>query len=312
MTKRKHWISSDIPDQSGKIAIVTGGNVGLGYETVKALASKGAHVLLACRNLEKGIAARDRVQQLAPGVSIEVMRLDLANLASIRVFAEEFRAKYDRLHILVNNGGVMATPRLTTADGFELQFGTNHLGHFALAGLLLDLFLNSPMSRVVTVSSLAERFGRMNFHDLRGKKSYNRWIAYCQSKLANLLFAYELQRRLGAARSTAISLAAHPGFTSTNLRTKLRSQETPWFHRFSGIFFDWISRSSAEQGALPQLYAATAPDVRGGEYYGPDGLFQISGDPRRMKSSRQSYNEDLARRLWNVSEELTGIEVKIS
>jgi protochlorophyllide reductase len=308
LTIPHRWTEADIPDQAGKIAVVTGGNVGLGHETVKALARKHAHVVIACRDVEKGSAARDRVLQSVPGASIEVMRLDLASLDSIRSFAGEFQARHDRLDLLVNNAGVMATPRLTTADGFELQLGTNHLGHFALTGYLVELILKTPLSRVVTVSSLGERFGRLDFADLMGEKFYNRWIAYCQSKLANVLFAYELQHRLEAAGATALSLAAHPGFASTNLRTKLRSQETPWFHRVSGFIIEWMSRSSAEQGALPQLYAATALGVRGGDYYGPDGLFQISGFPRRLRSSRGSYDESLADRLWKVSEELTAVE----
>jgi NAD(P)-dependent dehydrogenase (short-subunit alcohol dehydrogenase family) len=307
LTPSDQWTEANIPDQSGKVAIVTGGNAGLGYETVKALAGKGAHVVLACRTVEKGNAARGRILQSALQAAVEVLRLDLASLASIQEFAGEFRAKYDRLHLLVNNGGVMATPRSTTADGFELQLGTNHLGHFTLTGLLIDLILLTPTSRVVTVSSIGERFGWINMNDLMGKKFYERWIAYCQSKLANLLFTYELQRRLEAAKATTISLAAHPGFASTGLRTKLRSRETPWFHRISSVVFEWMSRSSAGQGALPQLYAATAPGVRGGEYYGPDGFFQMGGFPRRVKSSRRSYDKELAKNLWRVSEELTGV-----
>jgi NAD(P)-dependent dehydrogenase (short-subunit alcohol dehydrogenase family) len=309
MARTHKWTVEDIPDQAGKVALVTGGNSGLGYETVKALARKRAHVVLACRDTVKGNAARDQVCRQTPQALIEVMQLDLASLASIRQFAQAFKLNHDRLHILVNNAGVMATPRRTTADGFELQFGTNHLGHFALTGLLLDVLLKTPNSRVVTVSSTAERMGRINLGDLMSENSYERWIAYGQAKLANVLFAYELQRRLNAAGASTISLAAHPGFAATNLRTKLMTQETPFFHRVLNRFFEGLSQS-AEMGVLPQLYAATAPDVRGGEYYGPGGFLQRAGYPKRLRSSRRSYDETLAKQLWKVSEELTGIKYK--
>lgn len=301
------WTAEDIPDQAGKIAVVTGANSGLGYETARALARKGAHVTLACRDTGKGHAAGDRLHQQTAGGSVEVMRLDLADLASIRQFAEAFKSQHGQIHILVNSAGVMATPRRTTADGFELQFGTNHLGHFALAGLLLDLLLGTPDSRVVTVSSIGELVGRIKFDDLMGEESYGRWTAYSQSKLANLLFAYELQRRLATAGATTISLAAHPGYAATGLRTELMGSESPFFQRLVGRFFESIAQPAA-LGALPQLYAATAPGVRGGEYYGPSGFFQSGGYPKRLRSSRRSYDEALARRLWEVSEELIGVE----
>jgi NAD(P)-dependent dehydrogenase (short-subunit alcohol dehydrogenase family) len=235
------------------------------------------------------------------------MQLDLAGLASIRQFTEAFKLNHDQLHILVNNAGVMATPRRTTVDGFELQFGTNHLGHFALTGWLLDVLLKTRNSRVVTVSSSAEQVGRIKLDDLMGEKSYERWSAYGQSKLANVLFAYELQRRLSAAGASTISLAVHPGYTATKLRTRLMTRETPLFHRILSYFFESLSQS-AEMGALSQLYAATAPDARGGEYYGPDGFLQRTGYPKQLRSSRRSYDETLARQLWTVSEELTGVE----
>jgi protochlorophyllide reductase len=306
------WQTGDIPDQTGKIALVTGGNSGLGYESVKALARKNASVVLTSRDMGKGEAARKRIIEGWPGARIEVIPLDLASLASIRQFAGVIHEKYDQLNILINNAGVMATPKSETADGFELQFGTNHLGHFALTGWLLELVLATPQSRVVTVSSLGEWFFPINFSDLMGRRFYYRWIAYCQSKLANLLFAYELQRRLAGAGVHPISLAAHPGFTSTNLRAKLLSPETPLFQRMVGAFGELISRSSAEMGALPQLYAATAPAVSGGEYYGPDGFLQLSGYPRQVRSSRRSHDRETARRLWEISETLTGIWYKVS
>lgn len=301
------WTTEHIPDQTGKIALVTGGNSGLGYETVKALGQARAHVVLACRNTEKGNVARDQLVQQTPATSIEVREIDLASLASIRQYAEAFKTEHTRLDILVNNAGVMATPRRTTADGFELQFGTNHMGHFALTGLLLEALLHTPDSRVITVSSIGERAGRINFSNLMGEKFYERWSAYNQSKLANILFAYELQRRLKAAGSSTLSLAVHPGFAATELRTELRDRKTPFFQRLMGSFFESLSQS-VEMGVLPQLYAATAPGVQGGEYYGPSGFLERTGYPRRLRSSRRSYDEALARKLWEVSEELTGVK----
>ncbi|NIS83386.1 MAG: SDR family NAD(P)-dependent oxidoreductase [Anaerolineales bacterium] len=307
MTRADRWTAEDIPDQMGKVALVTGGNSGLGYVTVKELARKRAHVILACRNTLKGEAARDQICRHAPDASIEVMKLDLASLALIRQFAEAFKLNHDRLHILVNNAGIMATPRQTTADGFELQFGTNHLGHFALTGLLLDVLVKTPNSRVVTVSSNAEPLGRINMKDLMRERFYERWLAYAQSKLANVLFAYELQRRLNATGASTISLAVHPGVAATNLRKELLTRETPLFHRIQGYVWESL-RQSAEMGALSQLYAATALSVKGGEFYAPGGFLQLTGHPKKLRSSRKSYDEVLAKQLWDVSEELTGVE----
>jgi NAD(P)-dependent dehydrogenase (short-subunit alcohol dehydrogenase family) len=277
---------------------------------VKALASKHAHVILACRNTEKGQVAKDQIGQHTPKASIEVMPLDLASLASVRQFAEAFQSNHGQLHILINNAGVMATPYRTTVDGFELQFGTNHLGHFALTGLLLDVLLKTPNSRVVSVSSMAEQMGRINFDDLLSEKSYERWTAYSQSKLANVLFAYELQRKLSAVSASTISLAVHPGVAATDLRVKLMTRETPLFHRIQGYFWEFLSQS-VEKGALPQLYAATVPSVKGGEFYAPGGFLQRAGYPKKVRSSRRSYDEALAQQLWTVSEQLTGIAYKV-
>jgi NAD(P)-dependent dehydrogenase (short-subunit alcohol dehydrogenase family) len=304
------WTIENIPDLTGKIALVTGGNSGLGYECVKVFASKGANLVLSCRDLEKGNAARESILQELPDAQVEVMGLDLANLSSIHQFAVDFTSHYDNLHILINNAGVMATPHRTTVDGFELQFGTNHLGHFALTGLLMDVLLRTPKSRVVTVSSNAERFGWIDFKNLKGERFYERWIAYCQSKLANVLFAYELQRRLNAIGAKTISLVAHPGFTVTGLRTELMGKKTPLLLRILATFFERISQD-VEMGVLPLLYAATDPKVSGGEYYGAGGFFQIRGYPKQVRSSKKSYNRELARRLWEVSENLTNVKYQV-
>lgn len=307
MAKSNKWTADAIPDQMGKIAVVTGGNSGLGYKTVRELARHGAHVVLACRTPEKGEAARDQILDEVSDATIEVMELDLADLDSVRGFAAAYRSNETALHILMNNAGVMATPRRTTADEFELQVGTNHLGHFALTGLLLKVLLETPDSRVVTVSSIAERMGHVDVDDLMSETSYERWTAYGQSKLANLLFAYELQRRLEAIDARTISVAAHPGFAATDLRSKLMGRETPLHHRILSYLFEAMSQS-AEKGVLPQLYAATAPNVEGGEFYGPDGLFQRAGYPTEVRSSPESYDVALAKKLWEVSEKLTGVE----
>jgi NAD(P)-dependent dehydrogenase (short-subunit alcohol dehydrogenase family) len=290
------WTTDNVPDQTGKTAVVTGGNSGLGYECVKVLACKGASLVLSCRDLKKGNAARERIIKNNPDAQVVVMGLDLADLSSIRQYTMDFTSHYDNLHILINNAGVMATPRRTTIDGFELQFGINHLGHFALTGLLLDVLLSTSGSRVITDSSIAERFGWINFKNLMGERFYERWIAYNQSKLANVLFAYELQRRLNAIGAETISLAVHLGFTATGLRVELMDRKTPLFQRILGILFERMSQN-VEMGVLPLLYAATAPGVQGGEYYGPDGFFQIKGFPKQVRSSKKSYNRELARRL---------------
>jgi NAD(P)-dependent dehydrogenase (short-subunit alcohol dehydrogenase family) len=295
MTK---WNTSDIPDQTGRTAIVTGSNTGLGYETVAALAAKGAHVVLAVRNLEKGKDAVRRIEEATPGADVELQELDLGSLDSVREAAEELRSKHQRIDLLINNAGVMyPSPRQTTADGFELQFGTNHLGHFALTGLLLDRLLPVPGSRVVTVSSLGHRIlAAIHFDDLQWERRYNRVRAYGQSKLANLLFTYELQRRLIGAQT--IALAAHPGGSDTELMRHLPQVFAPAVGAIA---------QPAAMGALPTLRAATDPGVLGGQYYGPDGFGEVRGYPTLVQSSKQSHDADLQRRLWAVSEELTGV-----
>ncbi|WP_273733229.1 SDR family NAD(P)-dependent oxidoreductase [Mycolicibacterium septicum] len=295
-----NWTTANIPNQSGRTAIVTGANTGLGLETAKALAAKGAHVVLAVRNLEKGEAAVEWISRSVPNADLELQRLDLGSLKSVREAADEIRAGHDTIDLLINNAGVMTPPKETTEDGFELQFGTNHLGHFALTGLLLDRLLPVAGSRIVTVSSIGHRFSRgIRFDDLQWERSYNRLQAYGQSKLANLLFTYELQRRLIGQHTAA--LAAHPGGSDTELARHLpraAQRAVPLLRPFF---------QEAAMGALPTLRAATDPGALGGQYYGPDGLGEQKGHPKLVTSNERSYDIELQRRLWSVSEELTGV-----
>jgi NAD(P)-dependent dehydrogenase (short-subunit alcohol dehydrogenase family) len=287
--------------------VVTGANSGLGLSTARELARAGARVVLACRNLTKGEAARRDIEAGAPGASLELEELDLSSLDSVRAFAERFRGAHDGLDLLINNAGVMAPPRSETADGFELQFGTNHLGHFALTGLLIGSMEGREDARVVTLSSTAHKTGRIAFDNLGGERRYFRWRAYGQSKLANLLFALELERRLRAAGSTVKSLAAHPGYAATNLQFAAPPLVDRLFMRVGNA----VIAQSEEMGALPTLYAATAPDVPGGTYVGPDGLAEQRGHPKPVSPNRAARNEDVARRLWDVSEQMTGVHFEL-
>ncbi|WP_116374960.1 SDR family NAD(P)-dependent oxidoreductase [Mycobacterium sp. MFM001] len=297
------WSEADVPDQSGRIAIVTGANTGIGYHTAAVLAQCGAHVVLAVRNLEKGNAALARIVAARPQADVTLQELDLSSLDSVRAAADALRANYPRIDLLINNAGVMWTPKQLTADGFELQFGTNHLGHFALTGLLLDHLLGVRGSRVVTVSSTGHRIrAAIHFDDLQWEHGYDRIAAYGQSKLANLLFTYELQRRLAAQQKNTIAVAAHPGFSNTEL-----ARNIPAIFKPAVAVVGPILSQSAAMGALPTLRAATDPDVEGGQYYGPDGLGEQRGYPKLVQSSGQSHDEELQRRLWAVSEELTGV-----
>jgi NAD(P)-dependent dehydrogenase (short-subunit alcohol dehydrogenase family) len=296
-----NWTAADIPDQTGRTAIITGANTGLGYETAVALAGQGARVVLAVRNLDKGKQAATRIAEAHRGATVELQELDLTSLASIRAAAEQLRADHDRIDLLINNAGVMWTPKSTTADGFELQFGTNHLGHFALTGLLLDRLQPVPGSRVVTVSSIGHRLrAAIHFDDLQWERSYNRVSAYGQSKLANLLFTYELQRRL-APRGTTAALAAHPGGSRTEL-----TRNVPRLVAAVNAVLEPLYQG-ADRGALPTLRAATDPGVHGGQYYGPGGIGELRGYPKVVPSSDQSHDVKLQRRLWEVSEDLTGV-----
>jgi NAD(P)-dependent dehydrogenase (short-subunit alcohol dehydrogenase family) len=298
MTK---WTAADIPDQTGRTVVVTGANTGLGFETAAALAGRGAHVVLAVRNIEKGKQAAASITAATPGADVALAELDLTSLESVRAAAEQLRSDHDRIDLLINNAGVMYTPKSTTKDGFELQFGTNHLGHFALTGLLLDRLLPVAGSRVVTVSSMGHRIrAAIHFDDLQWEHRYSRVGAYGQSKLANLLFTYELQRRL-APRGTTIAAAAHPGGSNTELMRNMPRPLVVAADLLAPLFQD------AALGALPTLRAATDPGVHGGQYFGPDGLGQVRGYPKVVASSAQSHDVELQRRLWTVSEELTGV-----
>lgn len=292
------WTTADIPDQSGRTAVITGANTGLGFETAKALAEKGAHVVIAVRNTTKGDQAAARISG-----DVEVQELDLTSLASINAAADALKSRFDKIDLLINNAGVMTTPKGTTKDGFELQFGTNHLGHFALTGLLLDALLDVDGARIVTVSSNGHKMGgAIHWDDLQWERSYSRMGAYTQSKLANLLFTYELQRRL-APRGKTIAVAAHPGTATTELARSLpRPIERAFLAAAPKLF-----AQTPDGGALPTLRAATDPGVLGGQYYGPDGIGQQRGAPVVVASSAQSYDVEQQRRLWEISEELTKV-----
>jgi NAD(P)-dependent dehydrogenase (short-subunit alcohol dehydrogenase family) len=298
VTNHQKWTAENIPDQSGKTVIVTGANSGIGFEATAALVRKDAKVIMACRSLEKGQAAAAKIQDQYLKGEVILKQLDLADLNSVARFADDFLAEHEQLNILINNAGVMAIPYRQTADGFEMQFGTNHLGHFALTGKLLPILQKTPDSRVVTVSSYAHILGRINFDNLNSEKSYQKWLAYGQSKLANILFAYELQRLSSQHGDRPISIAVHPGYAATNL------QKSSSFFSFTNNFM----AQSQEMGALPTLYAATHPNIQGGEYIGPDGFLAQRGYPRLARSSRRSYDLETARRLWEISEEMSGVK----
>jgi NAD(P)-dependent dehydrogenase (short-subunit alcohol dehydrogenase family) len=301
------WKPSDVPDQTGRIALVTGANSGIGFEAARTLASRGAHVLLACRDQARGEAARARIAAEHPRARLELIALDLADLAQVRSAAQSVNERHGRLDLLCNNAGVMAIERGLSPDGFELQLAVNHLGHFALTGLLLPSVLASPAARVVTVTSMVHMVARMRWDDLDGARGYDRWGAYAQSKLANLLFAYELQRRFARIGVEAISVACHPGYAATNLQlvapnAEGRTLSAGFFRVANGLF-----AQSAERGAWPTLYAATDPSVVGADCVGPGGPGGIWGAPKTMKTSRASYDADDAARLWELSVQRTGV-----
>ncbi len=292
------WTEADIPDLTGRTAIVTGANSGIGWETARALAARGARVYLACRNEGRGRNAEKRIRLAHEGVDVRYTALDLGAVSSVRAFADMFCAEENRLDILCNNAGIMMPAYGTTSDGFETQIGTNHLGHFALTGLLLEPLRATPGARVVCVSSIAHQFGWMSFDDLDSIRFYNAALAYGQSKLANLLFTYELQRRFEGAGLDALAVAAHPGSTATNLQEHSSTL---------GFFVKLWSHAETLGGALPTLRAATDPDVHGGDYFGPGGFMEMTGPPVRTTSNARSHNAADARRLWDISAERTGV-----
>ncbi|PHX86368.1 MAG: light dependent protochlorophyllide oxido-reductase [Synechococcus sp. Baikal-G1] len=298
------WSEADIPDQSGRIALVTGANSGLGLETARALAQGGATVLLACRQRSRGEAVRQQLLPLARA-GLEVIDLDLADLASVAAAASQVQREFGRLDLLINNAGVMAPPRRLSRDGHELQFAVNHLGHFALTTALLPLLKQQSGARVVTVSSGAHYFGRIAFDDLQGERRYDPWTAYSQSKLANVMMALQLQEQLVAAGSSTLSIAAHPGLARTNLQPSSVAAKGSWIEGLAYRLLDPLFQSAA-MGALPQLHAAVAPDARGGALYGPDGLANLGGWPVACKVAAAALDGSQRRRLWQASEELCG------
>jgi NAD(P)-dependent dehydrogenase (short-subunit alcohol dehydrogenase family) len=303
MTPR--WSVDQIPDQTGRTAVVTGANSGLGVVTARELARAGTRVVLACRNVAKGEAAAGEIAAAVPGARLQVADLDLSSLASVRRFADTLEV--GELALLINNAGIMMTPQQKTADGFELQLGTNHLGHFALTGLLLARLGRAADARVVTLSSLEHKAGHIQFDDLQLEHGYAPRKAYRQSKLANASFGLELDRRLRAAGATVKSVLAHPGYSDTNLQS---TGPTGIMKPLLAIGNRLLAQG-AEQGALPTLYAGTAPDVEGGEYYGPDGLQELRGRPTRVKVIAEGRDPEVGRRLWELSEELTGVRYEL-
>lgn len=296
------WTAAAIPDQSGRLALITGANSGLGLETARALAAKGAGVILACRSLTRAEQARHQLLPEAGG-PIDLLELDLADLASVREAARQLQDRYGRLDLLINNAGVMGLPRSLTRDGFERQFGINHLGHFALTQAVLPLLRGQPDARVVTVTSGAQYFGRISFDDLQGERRYDRWQAYGQSKLANVMFALELQERLDAEAAGVTSLAAHPGVARTNLQPASVAASGSWAEALAYRLMAPLFQSAA-QGALPQLHAATAVGARPAGHYGPDQLGGMRGFPIEVRVAPAALDAEQRRRLWRVSEEL--------
>ena len=301
------WTDAEIPDQAGRTVLITGANSGLGLRSAEALARRGAAVVMACRNPDKGKDALVDVQAAATGPAPRLVSLDLSELSSVRDCAAEINESLPHLDALLNNAGVMAIPLRRNKTGQEMQFATNHLGHFALTGLVLPTLLKAPESRVVTTSSQAHRIGKMRWADIQWDRHYRKWMAYGQSKLSNLLFAFELDRRAKKAGAHLKSMAAHPGYAATHLQAA--GPEMAGSRSMEGLMSmaNKVFAQSDVQGAWPQLYAATMPDVQGGEYFGPDGIFENQGHPEQVKGTRRSRSEADAARLWQLSEELTGV-----
>lgn len=292
------WTVVDMPDQSGRTVVITGANAGVGFETALALAARGARVVLAVRDVDRGEAAASRIRSHVPDADLDVQKLDLASLTSIHAAAEDLRSRYSTIDLLINNAGVMTRSRSTTADGFEIHFGTNHLGHFAFTGLLVDRIVAAPGSRIVTVSSPGHRYPRtgIRFDDVQWEHDFRPLDAYGQSKLANLMFTYELHRRLQG--TTTLAVAAHPGGSKTDM-----VNHSPILVRLAGL----VLFQTPEMGALPTLRAATDPSVVGGQYYGPGGIAEQRGYPRVVASNARSHDIRAQQRLWDLSESLTGV-----
>jgi len=302
------WTAADVPDQTGRVAIITGSNTGIGFGAAAVLAAKGAHTVLAVRNLDKGNDAVARIKSASPNATVTLQQLDLTSLENIRKAADNLRTDFPRIDLLINNAGVMYTDKASTKDGYELQFGTNHLGHFALTGLLLDNMSGVDGSRVVTVSSVGHRIrAKIHFDDLNLDRNYNRVVAYGQSKLANLLFTYELARRLSAKGSPTIATAAHPGASDTELLRNMPGG----IRQISQFFWSNFIAQNADMGAEPTLRAAADPGAQNGQYFGPGGFGEQKGHPKVVASSAQSHDEAIQRRLWTVSEELTGVSFPV-
>jgi len=294
---------NDTPNQKGRVVIVTGSNIGLGYETALELAKKEATVIMACRNMDKANAAKGKILEAVPNADLDVMKLDLGDLASVKQFSDNFLRKYDKLDIMINNAGIMIPPYQLTKDGFESQFGVNHLGHFYLTGLLLDKIVATPDSRIVILSSLAHTQGKINFDDLQSKEKYSAMKAYQQSKLANIIFALDLQSRLKKAGHQSIAVAAHPGVSNTNL-----GQHVPRVLYYLLLPLMSFLIHSPNAAAMPTLYAALGNDVKGGEYFGPTGKREMKGPAGRAQIASHAKDVEVAKRLWEVSEQLTGIK----
>ncbi|MEE9410683.1 MAG: oxidoreductase [Candidatus Heimdallarchaeota archaeon] len=306
------WTKGNIPDLKEKTIIVTGANSGLGFEITRVISGKNANVIMACRNIEKAEQARKIILKENSNASLEIMQIDLSKLSTVKDFVKKFKEKYDKLDILFNNAGVMFVPKIITEDGFELHMAANHFGHFALTGLLLDCLEKAKNSRVISVSSMGHRFGRINFKKLNYEKGiYNRIMAYSNCKIAVLYFAYELDHRLKMSEKSILSIAAHPGWTRTNLQTAGgeldNSRGQIWFWNYLNNFFS----QEVEMGVLPQLRAAFDPNARGGEYFSPEDFIHWKGYPIMKLSNKRSRNRKIARKFWEVSEELTGIKYNL-
>ncbi|PDV96722.1 oxidoreductase [Candidatus Chloroploca asiatica] len=306
----RKWTQLDIPDLTAKVVVITGANSGLGFESARTLASKGATIVMAVRTPAKGEQARAEILKAHPSAVIEVMRLDMADLSSVREFADAFVAKYERLDILLNNAGLMAIPRQETVDGFEMQLGVNHLGHFALTGHLIATLVKTPKARIHNVSSSANFAGRINFDDLMGKRNYGRWEAYGQSKLANIFFTFELQKRLHAAGFDTITNTSHPGLVIGNLQENSVAQSGTQLEALLYRVIQPILAQDIHMGVLPMLYGMTAPDAKGGVFYGPE-TFNMRGYPAEQKANKAAYDAAALTRFWEVSEQLTGVRYAV-